>query len=84
MTILADTPDTRTLPKEGQPTEPSVNHYVRKSRITQGLVDGTPQKAICGASVKIGTFGGGRTDTLHRRNSVVCDTCFTIYMGLPE
>lgn len=50
-------------------------HYVRKEKILQSAIEGTPVKALCGAIFTV--------TKASKKNSKVCPQCEEIYKNLP-
>jgi hypothetical protein len=57
-------------------TTPTLNHYVRKDRITRSIVEGVAVRAACGERFVVTSQGGGRTDA---PAAIVCPDCEALF-----
>lgn len=72
-------PDTIADAEDWDLSDPTVNHYMRRSDIIAGIVDGKPRRAIYGTSFVPESQGGGETV---RRRSPICDECARRYSAM--
>jgi len=63
---------------------PFLNHYLRKNSILRGIVEGKPQRAICGETFVPESFGNGEVSYRTNGELVICPICAHLFDALPE
>ncbi|MEW2010756.1 DUF3039 domain-containing protein [Microbacterium sp. NPDC078814] len=58
-----------------------MNHWVHKSAILAGVVNGEPARALCGVIFVPSSQGGGSTEDT---TASLCLPCQSVYAGLPS
>ena len=68
------------LPAEINFDPDTVNHWMRKVNITRGIIEGVPEKALCGKTFTPSSHGGDTSNP----GSSVCPLCQAVFETLSE